>query len=1560
MKKVMKNEINYKKEINFKEEKMKFKNAGNFFFSLVTFALLLSGCASDKPPRSYVQANVVDKGYFQGEWWYSTKVIDVNYPFEGMTYPGDAAMDYSGGGFTVSRIRWVIDENYLYAFRSYELVQGANTGATDPKSPYGAPAEGYIGEPVAAYKILSHFDIKRQYNPTTGEEYNIIEENTYDRKWYERQYMRVDWSQNLMVSWMVNSAELYSDAGILKKEPVPMFVQDYSQWENYFPASWKPRFAFADPDYDTRHNVHFTDEYNPGELYFMSFVSQAIFTPGVVPDPYTGEPVPWCMSVYVDAPICVSNLVTMRSSFLKVSPKHQFEPTYYPNKTHFDHFGAFRVERWTYDKIEGDNPGEDFSFGETQFLGYYASKFNIWKEYYDDNGNLIPYERREIRPIVYHISKETPRWLIRPAFEFMSEWNEVLMNMVRELKNQGSTSRTYKNVRDWSKKPDPALRDINCWFGAVTESGESEELPDPMAVDENGKPLREITSWDDFKNENRLAMFYDPNYSFTSPDGRTITPGNECLIQIHVNTCDKPLEAFDPDTRRIIQNYMNENSIQSIDDISDDELYSLGIECEERGDMRYKLISYIQLPGAPFLGVTSIQSDPITGEIIAGDSNIAAWDLHRYRVRAFDEIDLTTGDISELEFITGEDVKSYYEKQGYSLPAPEPIIPNWLQAQDRVKVIGGVSREGIQLNMRRAMGRLAKLKGTTGKQNLLTYRRELLHGTDIERTLLDNDDSMLAAGMIKKTDDGAPRPVDAIIESVSPFKVTAFDIFKHDMEKFQKFSRNNVEIPSFFVDFSVQNFVEQHQDWPRTNQIFKIEQILYKETLIHEFGHTLNLRHNMRGTADPWNYPEPYFEIVSKYPKPDIAQFDRNNDTMLDSEEAQAYRTALNDVQTQRELNTDPETKHWGSIDAWMTSSMMDYTGQWYNRVIPYGHFIDPYDKAAIFFSYGNLVEVYDNTKEHLLKHCKDPSSGLNNDCITPDKVASGRVGKVYWTYYGGGESCSSDEDCPYSAGGTKSNELKQNQITQTCRSGICSNFYDDMDRTFTGDRPDYVARRYKFCTDERRTDIGMDDSQCNVFDEGASYREIVANMRQTYHRKYLFNNFRRYRGDYDFYTYYEAIAGRFFLQPVKIFQDMVYRYATEPGYKDDDGPFGFYDQYLASVDLLNFYMEVMGYPDVGAYQFKSHKNIYDQYKEDPTKCLPGNQYCIRVDLGTGKYNYSRYQRGLNGVYRVEFFGTIYDKMFAQQVLLLRGLAFNYSFDEAFYVNFYDVFPYEITELLRGQIANESDKWKPRVVDIDSESKNPILQYPTLYRGNCLPEEMIPDEANPGYYTCMTDPMAPWAGKPALEDYGNFYLRMYGLIYGLSDLPVYFDTQPQDMLHVYRVGSLFDAQIPKCECDPDCECTCNTTPGTCDAGCSCDPDCVSECTCNTNSTCENAVEGRDYVTFTSERTHNTYLAFQVSNQMSAYVDQNGNRIPMKNGGSIMFDVIKKCKQYQQDVQNWRTCLQSGNPAPCGFMSIAELREAYDYEFSELDNFEGMLNYAIELQQMFGISSWMGY
>src|SRR5699024_7276290 len=78
--------------------------------------------------------------------------------------------------------------------------------------------QDYRGQVIAAYRITSHFDIQRQYDPATGEQTNVIVENASDRPWQQRKYMRVDWSQNLVTNYDLD----FEREAI---EPVPYYVQ---------------------------------------------------------------------------------------------------------------------------------------------------------------------------------------------------------------------------------------------------------------------------------------------------------------------------------------------------------------------------------------------------------------------------------------------------------------------------------------------------------------------------------------------------------------------------------------------------------------------------------------------------------------------------------------------------------------------------------------------------------------------------------------------------------------------------------------------------------------------------------------------------------------------------------------------------------------------------------------------------------------------------------------------------------------------------------------------------------------------------------------------------------------------------------------------------------------------------------------------------------------------------------------------------------------------------------------------------------------------------------------
>ncbi len=231
--------------------------------------LALAGCNQAGAKIDRVQTNLVAKSIFQGEWWYDRTAIGVNgdtalltldFVFNGEMSWADMGLDKGQSG-SIARIRWVIDQNYLFAYRSYETISGGNA---DGKSP------DFRGQPLAVFKILAHVDVKQQYNPVTGETLNVTEENTTDRRWYDRTYMRVDWSQNLVTAFYDYTTVDIDGMG-LKRESTPFFFQGGAHSD--FPTSWAPQFIRVADD----QNYRFASEWPTDQqdaVHYMSFVTR--------------------------------------------------------------------------------------------------------------------------------------------------------------------------------------------------------------------------------------------------------------------------------------------------------------------------------------------------------------------------------------------------------------------------------------------------------------------------------------------------------------------------------------------------------------------------------------------------------------------------------------------------------------------------------------------------------------------------------------------------------------------------------------------------------------------------------------------------------------------------------------------------------------------------------------------------------------------------------------------------------------------------------------------------------------------------------------------------------------------------------------------------------------------------------------------------------------------------------------------------------------------------------------------------------------------------------------
>lgn len=380
-------------------------------FAVVALTTLggAQGCAEERDPINRVQANAIPKSLFvrpDGEgrylsdsasWYFRATITDV---------PASQSVAFIGAAGEMYRVKWRIDETHLVAYREDPDI--LNSG--DPH-----------GGRIAAFPILSHFDIRRGYNAQTGEEANTIEENTIDRPWDKREYMRVDWSHNEL------SNAAFVAPGFDSISAVTDFVQDKDSPDH-------PIFEDAYVDVTARYTVR--------------------------PSAAT------CFYYYRDWG-CGPGDVSARLSFMKV-PERDFVPREYPDRVPLlddegnpirtvsgnavtlpvmDQFGFFRTERAQYDQRYGTL--------EKRFL-YRANVWNLWEQWFarDEQGRvlkhengenvLLPYSQRRVRPIVYHVNAEWPEEMKKVALEVANAWNDAFAETVASLrllenKEPGST-----------------------------------------------------------------------------------------------------------------------------------------------------------------------------------------------------------------------------------------------------------------------------------------------------------------------------------------------------------------------------------------------------------------------------------------------------------------------------------------------------------------------------------------------------------------------------------------------------------------------------------------------------------------------------------------------------------------------------------------------------------------------------------------------------------------------------------------------------------------------------------------------------------------------------------------------------------------------------------------------------------------------------------------------------------------------------------------------------------------------------------------------------------------
>ncbi len=366
--------------------------------ALLGAAVMGTGCAQSIGDIDRTQPDLISKDHFKNsQWFYRETVVDVP-PTSPTTMIGDLG--------NLEQVVWEVQQNWLVGYRAYEQIPGldgeAESSLANPASQpvtaglgHGRDEDVYKGNPVVAYRIDSHVDVQRGYNARTGEQNNIISENTTDRPWNERSFMRVDWSTNEVDSFL-------STPGAF----MPIFGATSSA------ASFVPQ-GEGGPD---AFRVELDDE---GKANYIDFTVRRFVTPSVM----------GCIAMLNSGlGDCAGDEIKVRTSLLRVDPEREqdYVPLVYDDLRNGE-FGYFRVERPSYDRRLGNT-----------FTGLIqlAGRHDLWENSRNEAGEPLPYAARALRPITYTLSEHYPDEMREVTDRIAEEYDGSLKRVVAAARNQ--------------------------------------------------------------------------------------------------------------------------------------------------------------------------------------------------------------------------------------------------------------------------------------------------------------------------------------------------------------------------------------------------------------------------------------------------------------------------------------------------------------------------------------------------------------------------------------------------------------------------------------------------------------------------------------------------------------------------------------------------------------------------------------------------------------------------------------------------------------------------------------------------------------------------------------------------------------------------------------------------------------------------------------------------------------------------------------------------------------------------------------------------------------------
>jgi hypothetical protein len=713
--------------------------------------------------------------------------------------PPTSAFAFEGTQGTLEKVKFEIGEKFLTAYRAYDTVPGSENAFTG--------SSNNTEVPLGVWAIKSHFDVKREYNAGTGEQTNVISENTTDRPWDQREFMRVDWSIDGTVEQPQGSSVDPTTGMWLGS----MLVHN---------DSYVQETALSDPTFKDRPIM--TDNY-------IEFLQNKTYTPDLVACmayyPGVDEGGPWD---------CGTATVGVRNSFLPV-PASSYEPLEYPDTypitdSNGDPYNILPngvpCTAQTFDLAEGQYSGSDCTpasvdgfkkfgyfrtivqtydrnYGTTEAgRKYYINRWNIWQDQDDHQMPVTPsttYDHRVPKPITYYTNVEFPddTMLWQTANDVVGDWSEAFKRTVAALQLSAGSQGTVDS-------------------NAIIQKAKT---LDPMVIlKKNNCNLADVSAW------------------------LQANPTVEATVNKAIGVDHSSLDA----THLMATCAIAEASTESLpDDPASTPVPKLKkFFWQRNGDLRYSFFYWVDRPEPTMpLGFGPSSADPQTGEIISASLYNYGAALDSYSQMSADAVELLNGQISVDDLLSGKTITDVL-KQTMSASKAR-------QAQTLTPAARAMATSKLP-PAQNGTPRLIPIPG-----GVPASRMALLKGTQAEQMLMTPD---ILAAKLPMTKPGQQLTADQFAQA-SPVTWLSPDQQNARNTAVQNLATQGCVYLSEFADDAILGLALKLKQETGHALWQDIRAKIFRGLADHEMGHTMGLRHNFSGSSDALNYADQFWTL---------------------------------------------------------------------------------------------------------------------------------------------------------------------------------------------------------------------------------------------------------------------------------------------------------------------------------------------------------------------------------------------------------------------------------------------------------------------------------------------------------------------------------------------------------------------------------------------------------------------------------------------------------------------------------------------------------------------------